>query len=469
MDQRSSIDRRRFLRGVGGVVVGLPALDIFQPRTARAQAASKAIYSAFMVQQNGAVQGVSGEPQQFWPTGAYGPIDAAKMAGADAAQTTSVLKDHASKLLFLRGASYRYDNNHVGGNLVALTAGKTAGPGTRANAVSESVDSLICRTLTPGRESLVMYAGRKGTYRDDAIAFGPAGKLIVGDNNPWNIYQRIMGLSGMAQSAPGEADRIAAQRLSVNDVVRTQLKAFLGRTDLSKTDRERLDLHLTSVRDMEKNMTGTLGPMVPALNATPLQAVNGTHTSDDNMEAVVRMMLDITAFSFASDRTRSAALQIGGGNDHTRYTVNGEKYPPYHFISHRVLSDGGSGTSIPDAVKKHHEIDLIHARFFKHLLDRMAAYQLPSGGTLLDNSVNMWVNSIADGPPHGGRNIPHVLAGGAGGFLKTGQHLNVGGWNNKILNTIATAAGVRKPGGGPIDDFGDPDPAVKGLISEVLA
>src|SRR5687767_10333655 len=184
MTHRSSTaDRRQFLRGVGGVLVGLPALDIFTPRSARAQAAvRRPIYAAFMVQQNGAVQGVSGEPDMFWPGGGYGPIDAARMAGADAAQTTSVLKDHASKLLFLRGASYRYDNNHVGGNLVALTAGKTGGSGTRANALTESLDSLICRSVTPGRESLVMYAGRKGTFRDDAIAFAPGGKLIVGDN-----------------------------------------------------------------------------------------------------------------------------------------------------------------------------------------------------------------------------------------------------------------------------------------------
>ena len=33
----------------------------------------------------------------------------------------------------------------------------------------------------------------------------------------------------------------------------------------------------------------------------------------------------------------------------------------------------------------------------------------------------------------------------------------------------ASAAGVRKPGGAMVDDFGDPDPAVKGLITEVVA
>ena len=463
------VTRRQLLRGLGGVAVGLPALDVLQPRVARGAAPARApVYAAFVVQQNGAIQGLSGDPDLFWPKTDYGTIDPARMAGADAAQTTSILKDHARVLNFVRGISYRYDGDHVGGNLVALTAAPTTGTGTKKQAVSESVDSLICRTLTPGRDSLVMYVGRKGTFRDDAIAFAPGGKLVVGDNNPWNVYQRMVGMAGMATTSPGDLEKVAAQRLSVNDLVRAQLKELLARRDLSKADRERLDVHFSSIRDLEVGMGGTLGPMpAAAIDAKAIQAVNGTHTSDANAEAVVRMMLDIAAFSFASDRTRAAALQIGGGNSGIRYTVNGQLLPSHHFISHRVMSDGPSGTAIPDAVQKHHDIDLIHARFFKHLLDRLAAYSLPTGGTLLDASVNLWVNSISDGPPHGRRNIPHVLAGSAGGFLKTGLFLNAGGFNNRMLNTIASAAGVRKPDGALVDDFGDP--MGKGLITELVA
>ena len=147
-----------------------------------------------------------------------------------------------------------------------------------------------------------------------------------------------------------------------------------------------------------------------------LMAVNGTHTTDANMEKVVKLQLDLIAFAFASDRARAATLQVGGCNDHTKYTINGVQAPPYHFISHRVLSDGGSGTRIANAVELHHQIDRIHARFFKHFLDRLAAVSLPEGGTLLDASANLWTNSIADGPPHSGNNVPHII-GGRGGRL----------------------------------------------------
>ena len=92
---KKHFDRRRFLRGVGGAVVGLPALDIFQKK-AHAQDPARKIYAAFLLQQNGAVQG-AGEPDMFWPR-QMGPISATAMDGVDKDRTTSELKDYAGKL-----------------------------------------------------------------------------------------------------------------------------------------------------------------------------------------------------------------------------------------------------------------------------------------------------------------------------------------------------------------------------------
>jgi hypothetical protein len=461
MQRNLSIHRRSFLRGVGGVLVGLPALDIFLPRgRAQAQNAARKIYSAFMLQQNGAIQGRGSDPDMFWPR-AMGAIDAAAMAAADADRTTSELRDHASKLIFVRGLDFHYSNNHDGGPVAAGTGAPVRGEGTDQLPVSESADFYIAAQLSPGIEPLTLYAGRKNTFRDDAYSFGPGGVLRIGDNNPWNVYQRLIGLSGVD---PMVVNRIAARRTSVNDLIREDMTQLLARTDLSKDDRARLDLHFSSIRDMEMNMTQMVAP---ALDAAAIEAVSGAHTENDNMERVVRMQLDLIAFAFASDRARTATLQVGGCNDHTRYTINGVQAPQFHYVSHRVMSDGGSGEEIPNAVELHHQIDRIHARFFKHLLDRLAAYSLPEGGTLLDASVNLWVNSVSDGPPHSGDDVPHVLAGGAGGFLKTGLHVRAEGYTSKVLNTIITAAGVRKPNGDPIDDFNDPEGT--GLISEVIA
>ncbi len=458
MKDLSKIARRRLLQGAGGVVLGLPLLDVFT-RHASAQATAPKIYSALMLQQNGAIQGHGDDPDMFWPR-ATGALSAATMMGADSDRTTSELSQYADRLMLVRGLDFRYSRNHDGGPVAASTAAPVVGEDVEMLPVSESVDYFISEQLTPGREPLTLYAGRKGTFRDDAFSFGPGGQLRIGDNNPWNAYQRLMGLQGVD---PEVVQQIATRRKSVNDLLRIELNELLARSDLSAEDRRRLDLHLTSVRDMEINMSTTLA----LVDEAAMQEVDGQHTQDENFEAVVYMQLDLIAFAFASDRVRTASLQVGGCNNHTRYMVNGELAPEYHFISHRVMSDGSDGDEIPDAVELHHQIDRIHARDFKHLLDRMSAYTLPTGGTLLDSSINLWVNSVSDGPPHSGQSIPHVLAGGAAGFLKTGQFIEAEGYTNKVLNTIISAAGVRKSGGGLVDDFGDPD--ATGLLDALLA
>ncbi len=461
MNPKNQIARRRFLRGLGGVMVGLPALDIFyNSRGAHAQAAAAPVYSALMLQQNGALQG-EGEPDQFWPRN-MGTISAAAMMGEDADRATSELAAYADKLNFVRGLDFHYSNNHDGGPIAASTGAPVVGSDTDQLPVAESIDYFIASKMTPGKDTLTLYAGRKGTFRDDAFSFGPGGELRIGDNNPWNVYQRVIGLEGVD---PEIVQKIMQRRLSVNDLIRQELNQLLARTDLSTEDRQRMDLHLSSIRDMEMGITEVVGP---ELDPAAIEALDADPTANENMEAVVRMQLELIAFAFASDRARTATLQVGGCNDHTRYMINGVEAPPFHYISHRVMSDGGDGEGIPDAENLHHEIDRIHARYFLHFLDRMAAYTLPTGGTLLDSSVNLWVNSVSNGPAHSGDNVPHVLAGSAGGFLKTGQHIELEGYTSKVLNTIATACGVRTDAGDYITNFNDDDPDGMGVIDELI-
>ena len=78
MKSSKLVNRRLVLRGLGGVAVGLPMLDIFEPKGASAQAAARPVYSALMLQQNGAVQGNGDDPDMFWPS-QVGAIDKATL------------------------------------------------------------------------------------------------------------------------------------------------------------------------------------------------------------------------------------------------------------------------------------------------------------------------------------------------------------------------------------------------------
>jgi len=60
---------------------------------------------------------------------------------------------------------------------------------------------------------------------------------------------------------------------------------------------------------------------------------------------------------------------------------------------------------------------------------------------LLDKSVIMWTNHIADGPTHSFKNVPTIIAGNAGGYLKQGAYVDAGSvTNNRLFNTLIAAA-----------------------------
>jgi hypothetical protein len=214
---------------------------------------------------------------------------------------------------------------------------------------------------------------------------------------------------------------------------------------------------------MELQMTCDL----PADQIAGVQAISGPEGNDIRPE-VVRRFMDLTAWAFNCRLNHVATLQVGHGNDGTEYTINGTKLPSFHWISHRIYADGSEGQTIPNAVDLHHQVDVLQLTFFKHLLDRLDGYASPYGGTLLDDSAACWTNDLGDGPPHDASNTPWIIAGGAGGTLKTGQVVDHQKKNiNLVLNTLINAMGIRKSDGSPTDDFGDASLA-KGVVANSL-
>ena len=122
-----------------------------------------------------------------------------------------------------------------------------------------------------------------------------------------------------------------------------------------------------------------------------------------------------------------------------------------------------------DTTRKNFEHTMVISCFSFTEVSKLAAELMPSGGSLLDDSVVLWTNDLSNGPPHSYSNVPQILAGGAGGFLKTGQYIDAGNvTHNKFLNTIINAVGIRKDDGTLYDSFGDPSLA-KGVINAMIA
>lgn len=436
--------RRLFLQGAAGITVLLPVLESVGRKEAKAQSTEPHRFAIFMRQGNGVEQGA------FWPTTVGALTTAGLEADASASdRAVAVLAPFASRLNVVRGVKYSHSGSgcgHADGCFQALTAADKDGNNANETlALGPSLDWIISQKLDePGVEPVSLYAGATSSFLGDVILYRGSKERRAGERDPKNAYQRLFGSvsSGDDDEANAALKRLADQRKSVNDVVRAQMQALLARPELSKSDRTRLDAHFTAIRDLETSVAN-------GCTITPLADYDPS-----DLDATIRTQMDLIVLAMACGKSHAATLCIGNGNDQTQYTVDGQVLERYHHISHRVRSDGATGEAIPDAELQHHKVDKKFAGYFKYLLEKLDAIETPTG-TLLDDGVAAWFNDLSDGPPHGSRPLPWVLAGGAGGALQTGQYRQ-GDWTiNKMLNTIGAAVGVKNDAGAPLDDFGD--------------
>ena len=458
--------RRAVLRGIGGTALGLPLLDVFSRRAQAAPVAGD--FGIFIVHCNGVMQAHTGrgEPEMFWPR-ATGPLTPASLT-ADLAAKRSIgeLSAHAARLTIVKGITAPFPSNgdgHNGGDCQILTAQRHVNS-PHPYAYGESVDNRIAREKNaPGREPFVVRVVG-GTKNIGAVSYRGRDDHRFGDDNPQAAYDRMVGL---VQSDPGLAAQVQKRRLSVNDLIRAEMKRYLARPDLSMADRRRLDGHFTAIREIEVKLQGALAP--EAVARVKDVATGAKYNAAAHVDVTWTVQLELMAFAAASGYSKVAVLKMGNRTDSYRWSFPGYPVHPFHHISHRIESGGASGPPIPTAIEQHHLVDRLYLRKFKWYLDHLAGWQTPQG-PLIDQGFVAWTNQIAVGT-HGYTNLPWVIAGKARGYFKTGQYVQVPstrGTLNQLHNTFLGAVGVTKADGSPVDDFGAPE-GLKGRLGELLA
>lgn len=437
---RSGVNRRAFLRA-GAVAIGLPFLEGLPLRSAWA-ADKPPVFGLFIVAACGVV------PTRFFPN-ATGALTSSGLAGMTD-KATSVLAPHAANLLFL-GIDFPTVNKtgcgHAQGLCESLTAAPAGGTGATAYSSGPSVDVTIAQAVNANNaDPLTLYAGnRNNGYIAERISFkgAGAGQVRSADDNPYTLYSKLVGLtSGSGMTTPA-ADQVQldllSSRKSVNDLVRGELTSLMSLPALSSADKLRLQQHFDAIRDAEV-MMGQMGAACTAdgLATSQLDALkNGLAFNGNGMiEDVAKLHLELVALAFACNYNRVATLQHGDGTDQTKYNVpsNAGLGWPFHHISHRVPSDSATGSN-PTAEQAHSEIDFLRMQTLLHGLDQFKARGL------YDKSFLMWTNHVADGPSHSLTNVPVIIAGNGGGYLKQGAYVNTQGTtNNKLYNTLITAS-----------------------------
>jgi len=85
-------------------------------------------------------------------------------------------------------------------------------------------------------------------------------------------------------------------------------------------------------------------------------------------------------------------------------------------------------------------------------------------GTLLDQCAILFTTEVQEGRNHLTDNIPMIVAGRAGGALRTGQHIHAAGEStSKVHLTLLEALGV------PVTSFGAGPGLATDTVPELLA
>lgn len=449
------ISRRTMLRGMGAAMA-LPMLDAMAPASARAASAAAAGRAPVRM------------ACLFFPNGVWEDAWFPKTCGAgyELPYCLEPLSPHRSEFTVFSGLDkansrmgdghYAKTANYLTGKPVMRTTGKDISVG------GISMDQLAARhvgSMTPlpslelgtdpvisGIDSNVGYTRLYGSN----ISWRSANMPVAKEINPRYVYERLFG----DKDAEGRETAVqcrADQRRDILDLVHEDAKRL--RRKIGRDDQVKLDEYLDSVRAVERRIAFAQSPdprdwhpeTAPEFTPPP-----GSRIPADFREHV-QLMLDLMVLAFQTDSTRVLSFMFANDVSGRNFSFLPGVAGGHHDISHHENKE--------EKIREYKEITRWHAEQFAYLLDRLRA--IPEGeGTLLDNCMVLFGSSMSDGNRHDPNNLPIILAGNAGGALKTGMHV-ASPKDTPLCNLYATMLNTM---GVPVASFGDSN----GLMHEIL-
>jgi hypothetical protein len=395
----NGVSRRTILRGAG-VAMGLPWLESLNAMAATTGSAQYPKRFAVLFMGNGV-------NEDHWSSEGAGP-------DMKLSKTLSVLEPLKSKINVIHGL---YQQRATGmGIHPAQTGCLLSGAQIQKGAIIHAgitIDQVLAAKLgedTP-QSSLVLACEQPMTgYHETnfSLAYSSHVSWQSADSPvPTEVYPSLAWDSLFE-------NRGSLRNMSILDRVMDDANSLTK--EISSTDKVKLDEYLTSVREVEKRVDGMRkskekadqagkGKSIPV--AMMERPANGL---PDDLRDHARLMCDLIAIAFQTDKTRVASLLLCRDLSAMYYPFL-EVREGHHAASHNNNSDG------------YERISRFHLSQLAYLAQKLDA--MPEGdGTVLDHSCLMWINNMMIGRKHDNSRLPLVLAGGLGGTLKTGRTLD---------------------------------------------
>jgi hypothetical protein len=230
---------------------------------------------------------------------------------------------------------------------------------------------------------------------------------------------------------------------------------------ISAGDRKKLDEYLESVRDIEKRIErASKEERIEGWRPT-LKQPNMPRPANElpqNVPDHMKLMLDLTVLAFQMDKTRVLTLMLN--NDLSQ--MNFKFLQGVQGALHLDLTHNGHAPALEAMYLKTNQF---HTEQFTYLVQRLKAID-EGGQSLLDSSMLMLASNLYNGDKHGADQMPIVLAGKAGGAMKTGRVIDYSGKGDDNRRACSMYLSMMDRMGVKLDRFGDADTRLKGFWAD---
>jgi hypothetical protein len=435
MTRRASrgISRRAALTALGAGAAA--ALGFPREKTLRAQSASStAKYFSGVYMPHGMARELWVPQANFnitYPDSVLSPFDDAQTFG----------QSFKSQIVALQGL------DHTAGILSSTTghdASRVILTGSGTNGTNASIDQFLAVEQGLGQTlplaSLVLGVGNPDPALDWCISYAKGGTALPKLTNPTDTFTQAFSqwIVGTDPAALARAERERKLGKSLLDYWSQDLAELAAR--VPQAEKDKLDQHATALRELEKRISGqTVDCPLPAQpDATAFPAVGSYQGGEPYFDTITNLQIDMMVQALACDVTHFSTLFLA---DLSRTHFDPALPEDVHTdVAHRYAASDANGVGgVPASWSLlAHQHRYVYGKIAR-ILQRLAE------ASLLDQTVLVAMSDMGDPAKHSSRQIPALLAGGWGGALRGGQHIDLGAAgtpSNRLLVSIQQAFGV---------------------------
>jgi hypothetical protein len=316
--------------------------------------------------------------------------------------------------------------------------------GSGTNGSNASLDQFLALEQGLGSatplSSLVLGVGLADPQLDWCISYAKGGAALPKIINPADTFNKAFAqwIVGSDPAAMARAERERQLGKSLLDYWQADLSSLAARVPASEKDK--LEQHASALRDLEKRVNGqalscTL-PNAPDASGFPhLQSYNG---GEPYFETITNLQIDLMVQAMACDVTRFSTLFLA---DLSRTGFDPALPEDVHIdVAHRYSSSGRAGSGGDPATWK------MLGRQNRYTYSKIARIlQRLSEANLLEQPALVAMSDMGDPAKHSSAQVPTLLAGGWGGRLTGGRHIDLGATgtpSNRLLVSTQQAFGV---------------------------